>query len=126
MNPRPIHRWKSFWLGLFVVCFLAWGWWDSTRFETWVLKSGPSGASGLARVDGTTFVFDGARNLFAYDGVLRYPIAKSARATEEDTFEIWCPRYFKVRDIVVLFSFVVPWSAWLVWRWKREQRKWNA
>ena len=31
MTPRPIYRWKSFWLGLFVACFLAWAWRDSYR-----------------------------------------------------------------------------------------------
>ena len=31
-TPRTFYRWKSFWLGLFVACFLAWAWWDSMRF----------------------------------------------------------------------------------------------
>lgn len=26
MFPRPLHRWKSFWLGLLVLAFLGWGW----------------------------------------------------------------------------------------------------
>jgi hypothetical protein len=34
MTPRPLYRWKSFWLGLFVVMSLGWAWWDSTRWVT--------------------------------------------------------------------------------------------
>ena len=26
MTPRPPYRWKSFWLGLFVLGFLSWAW----------------------------------------------------------------------------------------------------
>ncbi|MEK7953924.1 hypothetical protein [Luteolibacter soli] len=36
MTPRPFYRWKSFWLGLFGACFLAWAWWDSMQFSSWV------------------------------------------------------------------------------------------
>ncbi|HEY1122473.1 MAG TPA: hypothetical protein VGE67_12765 [Haloferula sp.] len=38
---RPIYRWKSFWLGLLVLAFLSWAWWNSfqravsvTRFQS--------------------------------------------------------------------------------------------
>lgn len=26
MKPRPVHRWKSFWLGVVVLVFLCWAW----------------------------------------------------------------------------------------------------
>src|SRR6218665_3773821 len=26
MSQRPIYRWKSFWLGMVVLCFLGWAW----------------------------------------------------------------------------------------------------
>jgi hypothetical protein len=31
MTPRPIYRWKSLWLGFFVLGFLSWAWWESYR-----------------------------------------------------------------------------------------------
>jgi len=34
MNSSPIYRWKSFWLGVFGVCSLAWGWRDSMNFSS--------------------------------------------------------------------------------------------
>jgi|GEM_PF-5335040 len=27
MTPRPFHRWKSFWIGIFVIASLCWSWW---------------------------------------------------------------------------------------------------
>ena len=34
---RPLHRWKSLWLGILVLIFLTWAWWDSTRFHSIVV-----------------------------------------------------------------------------------------
>ena len=31
MNPRPPYRWKSLWIGVFVLGFLSWAWWESYR-----------------------------------------------------------------------------------------------
>jgi hypothetical protein len=33
MPQRPIHRWKTLWLGILVIAFLAWAWRDSTQAE---------------------------------------------------------------------------------------------
>jgi len=30
-HPRPIHRWKTLWLGILVIAFLTWAWWQSTH-----------------------------------------------------------------------------------------------
>ncbi len=44
MNPRPFHRWKSFWIGIFVIASLCWGWERSVHFwETLCLSSPRSG-----------------------------------------------------------------------------------
>lgn len=34
--PRPIYRWKSFWLGVLVLCFLGWAWADSMEKDSGV------------------------------------------------------------------------------------------
>ncbi|MEK7954090.1 hypothetical protein [Luteolibacter soli] len=31
MPPRPLHRWKSFWLGVLIIAFLGWAWVASMR-----------------------------------------------------------------------------------------------
>jgi hypothetical protein len=32
MTPRPFHRWKSLWFGIFVIATLCWGWHRSVHF----------------------------------------------------------------------------------------------
>jgi hypothetical protein len=34
--PRPIHRWKSLWLGILVIASLGWSWWESTQWSSMV------------------------------------------------------------------------------------------
>jgi hypothetical protein len=29
MTPRPLYQWKCFWLGIFMLIFLGWAWWNS-------------------------------------------------------------------------------------------------
>jgi hypothetical protein len=39
--PRPIHRWKTFWLGLFILAFLTWAWARSRdHYELVMLRPG--------------------------------------------------------------------------------------
>jgi hypothetical protein len=45
MPPRPIHRWKSFWLGILVIVFLGWAWARSIHFGEMVLFGVPAGPS---------------------------------------------------------------------------------
>jgi len=33
MTPRPLHRWKSFWLGILVLGFLGWAWVRSIVYD---------------------------------------------------------------------------------------------
>jgi hypothetical protein len=117
MTPRPIYRWKSFWLGVFVACFLAWAWGDSRRCETWLQVGG----YGTVRLDGTTFVFkgvlDGSKVVVVKRG------AKAATAAEEERFFVLRGvRHFKIRDSLVFFSFIALWGGWLAWRWRRRLR----
>jgi len=35
MTPRPIYRWKSFWLGVILLLFLAWSWERSMAGNHW-------------------------------------------------------------------------------------------
>lgn len=46
MTPRPIYRWKTFWLGLLVTCFLTWAWHDSMRSNSRVVWSPAYAANG--------------------------------------------------------------------------------
>ncbi|MEK7951679.1 hypothetical protein [Luteolibacter soli] len=117
---RPVWRWKSFGLGVFVGCFFAWAWWDSMRSETWVQRMDAKGAYGIARVDGVTFVFGGATKFLAWNGVMRLPGKRPAKEVEEMEFESWGSSYVKIADWMVWGCFAVVWGGWMGWRWRRR------
>jgi hypothetical protein len=57
MNPRPPYRWKSLWIGLFLLGFLIWAWSDARKNETHVTFATPSTVWKIVRLGGsTTFV----------------------------------------------------------------------
>lgn len=161
MPPRPIHRWKTLWLGIILVTFLSWAWWQSTHTSAyfrcyrltichagagisllyWAPGSRPAPPlkwnlyqinpslkawrhafleapkAILSRDDPDQILeyYDeasadgdlGARNSAAihFIGVLRYA-APGSRA-------IFIPHW------LLILAFLVPWSAFLIWRWRR-------
>ena len=123
MRPGPPLRfWQSslrrpsFWLGLFVACFLAWAWWDSYGYLTRVWLVLDSREVEIVRIGGRTWLPDmsmGAVKLgvgFTHDDLTSFPQSEPAEPGG-------------VPDSLIFFSFVGPWGGWLVWRWKRERRK---
>jgi len=101
MSPRPLHRWKSFWLGLLVLIFLGWAWLRSMsyhegiRWFNWdwgvMIGQGPEGV-GLYAGDRPTFLSEGLHlwNLPVHDVVYRL-LANQARSVEPN-----CTRYYAV------------------------------
>lgn len=33
---KPLHRSLGFWFGILLMLFIAWAWWDSMRYQSWV------------------------------------------------------------------------------------------
>jgi hypothetical protein len=125
MPPRPLHRWKSFWLGVFVVVFLGWAWvrsmgyrdnvgvlWDADAF---ILSSGSAtvaaGIGNIGEVVGRTFL-----------------TSHGASPAEN-----WFPQYFLFREVdgekaievahwLLLLLFLLPWTTVLIWRSRRMKR----
>ena len=52
MSRRPIYRWKSFWLGVVVLCFLGWAWARSMTWRDEVIWQRATEGSGTGAVDG--------------------------------------------------------------------------
>jgi hypothetical protein len=121
MTSRPIYRWKSFWLGLFVACFFAWAWWDSMENRMLlVIGQGRLGIlverhAGVTRVVGNWPV--------KYPGVEFHHYNRGREATDTESI---CAslglRYSKVRDSRVLLYYLAVWSAFLGWRRWRMKR----
>jgi len=132
MTPRPIHKWITFWLGLFVACFLAWAWRDSYRHHTtlsiiridWF--GGDWGAQ-ATRAYGKTFleIYPSWLRDHRID-LLRDPLPS---APDYDTATYHpempfassiIPDWKIIPDYLLFFSFLLLWSAWLAWRWRRQ------
>ena len=116
MTPRPLYRWKSLWLGMFVLIFLAWAWRDSTRHSSAVVF-GYEGA-----------VWHAGGNV----GIIklkpsRVPV-KQEIGFSRNSFDGYVHgRYLLPRTQVVIphwlfiVLFLVPWLGFLVWRVRRER-----
>jgi hypothetical protein len=124
MPPRPLHRWKSFWLGVFVVVFIGWAWWDSWVWETEALFFADGVGMLHARgevwilwqwelADGWSF-FSGERN-FVRPGA--WGLWEQWEAAREFGFRI-----SKIPHWHIILLFLLPWTTWLVWRSRRMKR----
>lgn len=69
MQPRPLHRWKSFWFGILSFVFLGWASWDSRNTARSVSDWGWA----LVRIDGTTRVIHQPDVLLFGGGFHRHP-----------------------------------------------------
>ncbi|MCW1926626.1 hypothetical protein OKA05_29000 [Luteolibacter arcticus] len=113
---HPLHRWPSFWLGLFVASFLAWAWWDSHRYFSrivWIGKgfawngAGKVGWSQVVQPVGGTF--DIATDRVPLSGFWLEGVFTKFTTTA-------------LPHGIILISFLALWSAFLAWRWQRMQR----
>jgi hypothetical protein len=122
MRPRPLYRWKSFWLGLFVACFLAWACWDSMSFQSGLALRLGGGTQSCVRHTGSTYFLYGTP---APSTFWRMRVTYPASHLESSLEAIKGPRAgsVKVPDFVSFVCFLGLWSAWLFWHWKREQKK---
>jgi len=132
MKPRPFYRWKSFWLGLCVLVFSGWAWWDCGRNSTFATLQRAGEYHEICRTGrATTIIYKATGFRLATSAdlapamkwhgrfkVRRIDIPDFGEASKSLTG--WSVR---VPDVTVFFSFVGLWSAWLFWHWKREQKK---
>jgi hypothetical protein len=134
MTPRPLYKWKSFWLGILVLVFFGWAWVRSIQrisVVTWTaaneirqvqLAQWDSalhlwrGDNGLAREPGFSFE---TRLFAAHERAAWFPSAFTWKRDRDGTG-------FNVAHWFLILLFLVPWCAWLFYYWKREQKKPNA
>jgi hypothetical protein len=130
---RRLYRWKSLWLGVLVLGFLAWMWSKSRGNVDYVeVRSEPYTAYGATSA-GCYIAF---RSL---DGGFAEPIGiKSASNAASPPYTgTWFPQPFKtvhndnglfvsssyfVAHWLLMLLFLLPWAAFLAWRWRRMRR----
>jgi len=130
MKPRPLIKWKSFWLGILVLVFLGWSWARSMQrisLVTWTANNGVRQVQ-ISQYDATL-------NLWSGDsGFIREPgFDFETRSLSRDERSDWFPNAFRwendefgkglfVAHWFLLLLFLVPCVGFLAWR-VRKQRK---
>jgi hypothetical protein len=129
MHPRPLHRWKSFWLGLLVLIFLGWAWVRSMH-QTDDISYKPSSSSiswgatiqrgtvFLAWVDDTS-VPDGL-NVSSFSGWKTNIWFKKAIVLQGARTDGW--QSISIAYWFLILLFLVPWAGFLFWRIRRMRR----
>lgn len=132
MTTRPFYRWKSFWLGLLVLVFLGWGWERSTRYRdkvainfenalhTCELRSG-SGTTELVWQE-----LPAPSSGWSLIEVETSPIRRRRWFAEAGEIEVGYWLGLECAYWLLALLFLILWSAWLFWHWKREQKKLTA
>lgn len=121
---RPLSRWKSLWFGLLVIAFLGWAWLRSAtwgdavcepiRHRTCVLGQG-SGAFYLVVYPGSSSA--PPRPARGFSSYRRDPAGIWLRPAIAWNLDMGLQRYWIAHWFLILL-FVVPWSGWLIWRWR--------
>ena len=137
MSPRPVHRWKSFWLGILVIVFLGWAWARSIHFGESVHLGSMTGTKGTilgqsAGMVGVTrwrapVVYDPGCSspIFGNSGTQfsawrnshgnpRYEFPSAANLWRQDFY--WS---FGLAHWLLIPLFLTTWLAGLRWRWQR-------
>ena len=130
MKPRPFYRRKSFWLGLFVLVFLGWAWWQSFHHCVRLnipLGGGKSVGKALAgfRQDGETVFVKAHRDASQLLSFRTTPRRGGSLGLKDycATADQLGFRWILIPDSLVFFPALALWLGWLFWHWKREQKK---
>lgn len=131
MKARPVWRWKSFWLGVLVLCFLGWAWWEGYAWLTnvhwsdsdrWVGACHEKGVTMMYSMDVSALGNTSSGWEWQRQSTASYPEGRSFRGYMEGLAEAGLPVvYWRVRDAVVFSSCLALWVGWLVWRWRRAR-----
>ena len=126
MTLRPLYRWKSFWFGILILLFLAWGWIRSMGSGDYIAIDGK--LEELARLDQSggyiAVVWESDTPIFSLPEM---PVAWMFGRDHAR----WFPKAFKhdspvdgwrsvaIAHWCLILLFLLTWGAWLAWRWRR-------
>ena len=133
MTPRPLHRWKSFWLGVLVLAFLAWMGAKSRGCVDYVeVRSEPFKAYRVTNA-GCYIAFGSLDGGFAEPTGIKLTSNASSppyagtwflqpfKAAHNDN-GLFVSSSFFVAHWFLILAFLVTWTALLTWRWRRMRQ----
>jgi hypothetical protein len=127
MRPRPVYRWRSFWLGLLMLTSVGWMWARSTYSNERIAVTGRDVDTTYIELRGGRFRVSSWRErsgqAFEVDRA-SWPYVGQPENIPVWALWDWDDNYQMDRWIAfpMWFPFVgilVPWGGWLVWRWRR-------
>jgi hypothetical protein len=132
MTTRPLYRWKSFWLGIFIVGFLGWAWVQSVGHDEGVRILGPDTDRASVWVSGGVF------GITQWEGEMDYPSIETSWYSEEfarddmterrrwallskdaESSSFWWIAFPMWLPVV---GFMALWAAWLAWHGRRKKK----
>jgi len=127
LKPRPLYKWKSFWLGILVLGFLGWAWIRSrSHYERvgWSLN--------LER----RYEVSSCWSKLSFDSITYNPSYEPGFYYEREDIDgrRWFPPAVAVTQKnwlgsvsvahwIIILHFLAVWSTWLFFHWKRERKK---
>ena len=130
MKPRPVYRWKSFWLGVLMFAFLVWSWMRSMGPGDYLALNGS--LEEIVRIDQSggrvAVVWVRENPIFSLPEM---PLAKHSPESEMRWFpravRYWSPidgwSAVAIAHWFLILVFVILWVGLLVGRWKRLHSK---
>jgi len=130
MKPRPVYRWKSFWLGVVVLAFLGWSWLRSMGPGDYFAIKGS--LEEVVRIDQSggriAVVWEREDPIFSLPEM---PLAKHSPESEMRWFpravRYWSPidgwNAVAIAHWFVILVFLILWLGWFAWRGRSFQRK---
>lgn len=132
MTPRPLYRWKSFWLGVLVIVFLGWAWMRSiSRMEGGEYFTALTGPGMIAQRSGTVIFAwndptaggDPVRFLSVEAGTEDESLPPAFELDRWDMEQGWGESTrCAIAHWFLILLFLAPWSGWLIWRWRAMSR----
>jgi hypothetical protein len=126
MLSRPVHRWKSFWLGVLVLAFFGWAWvrslhrqdgflWMTRDFHFSAAQTSGAVEVAWAASDGSW----GQNFLWMHEAVpAGEPTFRKAVNWETYPGQL----QLTVSHWLLMLVFLVPWAGFLLWRHRRMKR----
>lgn len=125
MTPRPLYKWKTFWLGLLVLIFLGWAWHASKdRFTVyrgdtpviWLAIGQYQGEAGLFSGHGASAI--GTWRYLVSDVPSTSHIFRNEWANGSSEFALIVAPHSRL-----ILLFLIAWASLLAWRWHRIHRR---
>jgi hypothetical protein len=127
MTHPPLHRWKSFWLGLLVLAFLGWSWVRSMDYVEGILWMPRHLNISAGQAFGSVSLnWDGSRPPTPYPIFSWIHEAAPAgepwfhKAMNWETYDQQLQ--LTVAHWLLILLFLLTWTAFLLWRYRRMKR----